>query len=48
MQHFWITAELDDTTTVARCFVVPDRETAVQKMLSYLELEFGVTTAASN
>ncbi|MEB3236114.1 MAG: hypothetical protein VKO64_00620 [Candidatus Sericytochromatia bacterium] len=47
MQQFWITAELDDATTLSRCFTASDRDTAVARMMAYLELEFGAATTAA-
>ncbi len=42
MQSFWVSVTYDADTVLNNCFTVKNREEAVSRMLTYLELEFNL------
>ncbi|MBO9540538.1 hypothetical protein J7643_08105 [bacterium] len=43
MQSYWISVSYDADVVLNHCFKADSREEAVSRMMTYLELEFGVS-----
>ena len=44
MLQYWVNAAIDDETTLVRCFTAPDSAEAIERMMTYLALEFEVAS----